>query len=105
MRAHEIAPSELKQRLSRDRSRPLILDVRSPDEFAAGHIPAAVNIPLDQLVARAATLEQDRLVVTVCGKGGGRSSAAADLLIRAGFPTVAALSGGQKAWDDQTEQA
>jgi rhodanese-related sulfurtransferase/predicted transcriptional regulator len=43
-----------------------VLDVRPPDEFAAGHLPAAVNIPLDELEARLAELPPDREVVAYC---------------------------------------
>ncbi|HEU5249244.1 MAG TPA: rhodanese-like domain-containing protein [Thermoanaerobaculia bacterium] len=76
----------------------LIVDVRSPTEFAAGHVDGAVNIPLDVLEARAPEIPRDALVVTVCGKGGGRSAQAADLLRARGFASARSLCGGTEAW-------
>jgi len=78
--------------------RVFIVDVRSPEEFAAGHVDGAVNIPLDALAARAPELPRDALVVTVCAKGGGRSEQAADQLRARGFTAVRSLCGGTEAW-------
>ena len=75
-----------------------IVDVRSPEEFAAGHVDGAVNIPLDALAARAPELPRDALVVTVCAKGGGRSVQAADQLRARGFTSARSLCGGTEAW-------
>ena len=75
-----------------------IIDVRSPEEFAAGHVDGAVNIPLDALAARAPELPRDALVVTVCAKGGGRSEQAADQLRARGLTSVRSLCGGTEAW-------
>ncbi|MBM4201344.1 MAG: CoA-disulfide reductase, partial [Gammaproteobacteria bacterium] len=47
----------------------LIVDVRSPDEFARGHVPGAVNLPLEELRARVAELPRDRECWLVCGVG------------------------------------
>ncbi|HEX9894749.1 MAG TPA: metalloregulator ArsR/SmtB family transcription factor, partial [Gemmatimonadales bacterium] len=59
-----ITPRELRRRL-RDGD-VLVLDVRPPEEFAAGHIPGAVNIPPDQLRRRLASLPRDRDIVAYC---------------------------------------
>lgn len=48
-----------------------IIDVRSPPEFAVGHIPGAVNIPLDQLESRIADLDKHSSIVLVCQMGLG----------------------------------
>jgi rhodanese-related sulfurtransferase len=95
-RATCVEPTELET-LGGQR-RVLIVDVRSPAEFAAGHIDGAVNIPLDALEARATELPRDALVVTVCGKGGGRSAQAADQLRARGFTSARSLCGGTEAW-------
>src|SRR5690606_35784461 len=63
----------------------VVVDVRSPDEFAAGHVDGAINIPLDTLADSAAALPRDAAIVTVCGKGGGRSERAASALRALGF--------------------
>ena len=78
--------------------RVFIVDVRSPEEFAAGHVDGAVNIPLDTLAARAPELPEDALVVTVCAKGGGRSARAADQLRARGLTSARSLCGGTEAW-------
>jgi rhodanese-related sulfurtransferase len=73
----------------------VLLDVRSPGEYAGGHLPGAVNVPLDEVGAVAARhAGQD--VVTVCHSG-ARSLAAARLLAAAGA-RVQSLTGGTEAW-------
>lgn len=57
-----ITPAELVAELASNRP-PTLIDVRSPDEYAAGHIPGAVNIPGDQLPAHLAAIPRDRPVV------------------------------------------
>ena len=79
----------------------VVVDVRSPEEFAAGHVDGAINIPLEELPARAAELPKSQLVVTVCGKGGGRSDRAAEQLRAQGFEQVRPLCGGTHAWQQQ----
>jgi rhodanese-related sulfurtransferase len=73
----------------------VLLDVRGPGEYAEGHLPGAVNVPLDQLdVVAARYAGQD--VVTVC-RSGARSLTAAQLLAAAGA-RVQSLAGGTEAW-------
>lgn len=72
----------------------LLLDVRDPDEWTAGHAPDAVHVPLDQLDPT--TLPHDRVVVAVC-RSGRRSGLAADQLAAAGIE-VHNLAGGMQAW-------
>ena len=74
-----------------------IVDVREPNEWAAGHLPEAVLIPLGELGPRAGELDPARPVVVVC-RSGNRSATAADLLIRSGFRDVKNLAGGMVAW-------
>jgi rhodanese-related sulfurtransferase len=72
-----------------------LLDVRGPGEYAEGHLPGAVNVPLDEVAAVAARYAgQD--VVTVC-RSGARSLTAARLLAASGA-RVQSLSGGTEAW-------
>ena len=72
----------------------LLLDVRELDEWAAGHAPGAVHVPLGQLDP--ATLPRDRVVVAIC-RSGHRSGTAARWLVAAGHD-VRKLAGGKKAW-------
>jgi MFS family permease len=76
----------------------IVLDVRSSEEFAAGHVDGAINLPLDTLAAGAAAIPRDAPVVTVCGKGGGRSARAAAELRALGFRWARSLCGGTQAW-------
>ena len=65
-----------------------LVDVRTPTEFAAGHIPGAVNIPLQQLEGRLEELQpKDQTLVLYC-RSGNRSSTAARVLKGAGFSAV-----------------
>ena len=76
----------------------VIIDVREPDEWAAGHAPGAIHIPLGDLPARLAELPgagAGSLAVTC--RGGGRSSRAVAWLTQQGYD-VANLDGGMKAW-------
>ena len=62
----------------------IILDVREPDEFRAGHVDASVNIPLDALAGEMKNLDKRRPIVTCC-RSGARSATAAAFLTRNGF--------------------
>ncbi len=92
-----VEPSALASEFSAH-AHALIIDVRSPEEFAAGHVQGAVNMPLDALGTRALELPRDALIVTVCGKGGGRSERAAEQLRSRGFLSARSLCGGTQAW-------
>jgi rhodanese-related sulfurtransferase len=74
-----------------------VLDVRRPGEHTAGHVPGALNIPLSDLQARIAELDPRRPTAIICGSG-YRSSAAASLLLRAGFTDLANVAGGTSGW-------
>ncbi len=77
----------------------LLLDVRTPEEFAGGHIEGAVNIALQSLSQRLPELPTDRPVVIYC-RSGNRSATAAHLLTRAGYHDLYDL-GGIIAWQAQ----
>lgn len=62
----------------------LVLDVRTPQEFREGHVPGAVNIPLDSLQAEMRTLDKRKPIITCC-RSGMRSASAAALLTSNGF--------------------
>ncbi len=74
-----------------------VLDVRQPDEWAAGHIEGATLIPLGELSGRLAEVPQDRPVVVVC-RSGNRSAQGRDLLLSAGYGQVTSMAGGMKDW-------
>lgn len=92
---------DLRQRLSRGDDL-LVLDVRSPEEFAGelGHIDGARNVPLDALAGRVQELSEwtERPVAVVC-RTDRRSAKAAQILARHGFADVHVVRGGMESWN------
>lgn len=76
---------------------PVLLDVREPVEYAAGHIPGARPLPLSELDTSQLTFPLDQPLVLYC-QSGKRSAQAAQRLQRAGFTRIHQLQGGFTAW-------
>lgn len=76
----------------------VIIDVREPSEWEAGHAPGAIHIPLGELPSRLDELPEADVTIAVTCRGGGRSSRAVAWLTMQGFD-VANLEGGMKAWE------
>jgi phage shock protein E len=74
-----------------------VLDVRTPQEYAEGHVPGAVNVPQDQLASRLAEVPKDKDVVLYC-KSGRRAAIAADVLAANGYTRLSHLEGDMNAW-------
>lgn len=76
-----------------------VVDVREPYEYAIGHLPGAVNLPLGRFPQSLGQLPRDRKILLVCASG-GRSSSAAEYLVGQGFPKerVGNLEGGTYGW-------
>jgi len=74
----------------------LLLDIREPDEWDAGHAPDATWIPMGDIAARQAELPADRDIVVVC-RSGARSARVTAALRGAGYE-ASNLSGGMQAW-------
>lgn len=94
----DIPQAELMQRIKSNQTG-LILDVRSPEEYAEGHIPGAINIPHDQLGSRLAEIGKykDKDVVLYC-RSGRRVGIAAGVLQAAGFRKLLHLAGDMGGW-------
>jgi hydroxyacylglutathione hydrolase len=75
----------------------LVVDVREPEEFAAGHVPGAISLPQADLATRLDELPRDVPLLMVC-QGGYRSLRAAQFLRQAGFVRVVSVRGGTEAW-------
>jgi rhodanese-related sulfurtransferase len=75
----------------------VIIDVREPEEWAAGHAPGAIHIPLAELPSRLDELPDTDEPVAVTCRGGGRSSRAVAWLSMQGFDVVN-LDGGMRSW-------
>lgn len=90
----EISPTEA---LARQQRGALLIDVREPDEWRAGHIPGSRLIPLSELPQLLGELDRQQEIVLVC-RSGNRSAQATLWLQQAGFSRVANLAGGMIAW-------
>ena len=78
---------------------PTIIDVRTPEEFAAGHVPNAQNIPLDTLEKRYSELtpHKESEIFLICASG-RRSQKAAEILSEKGFTHAINVTGGTSGW-------
>lgn len=95
----ETPAQELLQRQSAGEA-VLVVDVRSPEEFAAGHVPGAINLPVDRLSGDEPQLKEwkQKPVVIYC-RSGRRSASAAATLEKAGFLKLEHLSGDMQGWE------
>ena len=95
-----ITSADLVQRLEGEDA-PVILDVRSPEEYAEGHIPGAINVPYDQIAANLDSLESflTAEVVVYC-RTGRRAGVAEKALREAGFTQVVDLEGHMTTWNE-----
>ena len=77
----------------------LVIDVRKPEDFAAGHIVNARNVALEKLQQGddAIKKQKDKILLTVCATG-ATAGRAADLLRRAGYTNVFNVRGGLASW-------
>jgi rhodanese-related sulfurtransferase len=91
----EVSVAELAAILEADPTT-LVLDVRNPDEYAAGRVPGAVLMPLHTVPVRVQDIPRDRPVYLVCAVG-GRSGQAAAWLEPQGYDVVN-VAGGTQAW-------
>lgn len=92
-----ISPANYQQEFTSKQH--VLLDVRTPEEFATGHIPGAVNISVETLASHLDEVPTDQPVVVYC-RSGNRSAQAADILTSAGYKSVYDL-GGILTWSAQ----
>ena len=88
---------DVREALRRQAAGALLLDVREPDEWAAGHADGARHIPLGELAARQRELPREREILLIC-RSGRRSAQAVGLLVQAGHPSATNVAGGMQAW-------
>lgn len=97
-KAPPVSAAELAERI-RGGTAPVILDVRTPAEYAAGHIPGAINIAHDQLAARMLELPAAKSAeIVVHCQAGGRAAKAEAALEQAGYTNVHDLNGHMGGW-------
>lgn len=94
-----VTPDALLARQAAKDAHLVVLDVRTPEEFAAGHVPGAINVPHDQVEARLGELRpfQGKDVVVYC-RSGRRAGMALSVLEKAGFRQLGHLEGDMNAW-------
>lgn len=95
-----VTQDALLERQQADDDALFVLDVRSPEEFASGHVPDAVNIPYDQVATRLQEVPRDKDVVLYC-RSGRRAFIAADTLAANGYTRLQHLEGDIVAWVDK----
>ena len=91
-------PEEVAHRLNNGEKLSL-LDVREPEEWAAGHVAGSKHIPLGQLFERLDELDPSQETIVIC-RSGNRSGLACELLSEKGFHVVN-MTGGLNAWTDK----
>jgi len=100
--ASEIGVSELRARLD-DPTPPLVAEILGPQYFASGHLPGAVNLPLEGFVehaARALPSKTREIVVYCASRTCQNSDIAARKLLSLGYQNVRVFRGGKAAWRD-----
>ena len=80
----------------------VILDVRTPEEYAAGHVPGAINIPYTHLPVRISEVADaaDKDIIVYCAVG-VRAERGAERLRENGFTKLLHLDGDMKAWEEK----
>jgi rhodanese-related sulfurtransferase len=99
--AHAAVPlvtqDQLLERQAKHDPSLFLLDVRTPEEFAAGHVPGAVNIPYDQVASHLKEIPKDKDIVLYCHSG-RRAGMAAEVLQANGYKRLQHLQGDMQAW-------
>ncbi len=95
--AESIEPSQLQARLESGEA-PVVIDVRTPEEYAAGHIPGAQNIPFDQVAERISEVDAPHGVALYCMVG-PRARKGEAALLASGYETVLHIEGGLAGWE------
>ena len=100
----EVGAADFEKR--RAKSKTVVLDVRSPEEFAKGHIPGAINADINSpgFAAKAAQLDKKQTILVNC-HAGSRGAIASAELARLGFKTICNLEGGLDAWEKSGHQS
>jgi rhodanese-related sulfurtransferase len=92
-----VEPKDLQERLGSDAA-PVVIDVRTAAEYAAGHIPGAVNIPYDEVAERISEVDAPHGVALYCMRG-PRARKGEAALLASGYESVLHVEGGFSAWE------
>ncbi|MCB6184928.1 rhodanese-like domain-containing protein [Leeia sp. TBRC 13508] len=95
----ECSPTFANQLMNQ--SKPIVIDVREPDEYMQGHLPSALHIPrglLEFKLASAPILDNREQAFLLYCKTGGRAALATKTMLEMGYQHVISISGGWEAW-------
>jgi rhodanese-related sulfurtransferase len=98
----DVEPSNLAANLAAYQKECLLLDVREPGEYEAGHIQGAINVPVGSLEERIAELSKEKKILAIC-RSGARAQTAARILMNKGF-SVGVMKGGMRSWTGALER-
>jgi phage shock protein E len=95
-----ISNDALQQRIEASEPGFVVLDVRTPEEYAEGHVPGAINMPHDTVSQHLSALSdaRDKEIIVYC-RSGRRAAIAIDALREAGFAHVTHLEGDMLGWE------
>jgi rhodanese-related sulfurtransferase len=96
----DVSTEEAKELI--DNQEVVVLDVRTTEEFQAGHIPNATLLPLQELEQRLSELIKDESYLVVC-RSGNRSAQASEILTNNGFKNIYNMTGGMGSWAYEVE--
>lgn len=98
-----ITPAELAQRL-KEPNPPIILDVRTRDEYSSGHIDTALNLPHDELERRLGEIPGSKSseIVVYC-RSGKRAKVAEKILVEKGYTNIKDMAGHWQGWSSQAK--
>lgn len=96
MQTTDITPPELAAKITRGED-VVLIDVREPYEWNAGHIESAIHVPMAQVPQRLSEIPNDREVVTIC-RSGARSERVRQFLAQNGYTRVKNMVGGMQRW-------
>lgn len=78
----------------------ILIDCRTPEEYASGHIPGSMLLPLDELEKNVGDLDKDKTYIVIC-RSGNRSTTFTDSLQSKGFKDVYNVLGGMNEWSGE----
>ena len=93
-----ISVEELNQIMARAPEQVFIIDLMGSEEFAANHIPGAVNIPVEELGNHISEIPKDKTVVVACRMGLKKSDISLEQLQNYGFAQAKKVTGGTSCW-------
>ncbi|MFN8497451.1 MAG: rhodanese-like domain-containing protein [Anaerolineae bacterium] len=94
-------PVETVKKAFDDKSDVVFIDARAPSDFAAGHIPGAINIPYYDMAKRYNEVPKDKWVITYCACPHAEAEQAARELMKQGYTKVKAIDEGYFGWVDK----